>query len=902
MFFFLPSKGKQQGKILLAVLALSFFSFAQQIKIKGRLTDSLSQPIFNATIYSKPLGFNESLQFSISNTNGLYELKLQKDKTYLITVNYLGYKEIQDTVTLSKDTVKNYILIENPESLDKIILTKKLAVSVKKDTITYRTDQFTNGQERKLRDVLKKLPGLDVDREGNVTVNGKDVTKLMVDGKDFFNGNEKLGVNNIPADAVEEVVALDNYTAIPWLKGLADSDQLALNIKLKEGKKNFIFGDVEAGAGFTDRYKINPTLFYYSPKTAVNFIGDLDNTGNRSFTAQDYLGFEVGDATLTNYGDAISRALRDPVVNSLSTTDFRELKNVFGALNINHDFDSGLNLTAYSLNNDSDQENLSDQRIEYLTQNNVTENRATSQDQDQFFTANTLKLQRTTSRDLDILARFDLKLYDSEYKQLINSQTQQSSQFNNRFEAVEDFTISSGLNLNKRFSSRHISTLETGLRYEDRRNDVQSLFDNSLFPSQVPLIDQDSGIFNVLQNSDRQTERFNLDLKHYYVINSTTHLYPFAGIDISMTDYMNSDLQLLNDQSQNNFFDAGFNNDLEMSINDYYLGVQLKKKFGKTIVKPGLVSRLYDWNARNFDQQIVDTDRFVVLPELLVEYEPLNTRKFRLNYSIQSQFADPLDFANRLRLNSFNQVLLGNEEVRNSLYHNLTLGYSSFKLLEGTTFFTSLSYRRFIEGVRNATQIDGIEQTTLTIFTDLPEDSYSVRLNYSTYLGKLKISYRGNASLNEYSRIINEGILDYQSYLLNNSLGLESRFKGAFNFEIEGTHRFNDLSGSNFENKFENWTASGLTELTFLKHLTWRSDAEFTYFRNITSGNSNDFLIANTSLEYWKESTAWTFKVQLTNAFDNDIKFSNSINQFQATENRIFVQPRILLFSVGYKL
>src|SRR5699024_12843199 len=87
----------------------------------------------------------------------------------------------------------------------------KMVIVVREDTITYRIDKFITGDERKLRDVLKKLPGVEGDREGNVTVNGKKVDKLMVDGQDFFGGDTKLGVNHIPADAVDEVEAIKNY-------------------------------------------------------------------------------------------------------------------------------------------------------------------------------------------------------------------------------------------------------------------------------------------------------------------------------------------------------------------------------------------------------------------------------------------------------------------------------------------------------------------------------------------------------------------------------------------------------------------------------------------------------------------------------------------------------------------
>ena len=143
----------------------------------------------------------------------------------------MGFSKVTDTVKFTANSQKDYYLQKSTESLEEVIIKQEMAVIVKEDTITYRTDQFKTGEERKLREVLKKLPGVEVDREGNVTVNGKKVTKLMVEGKTFFTGDTKLGVNNIPADAVDEVEALDNYNEVGFLKGLSDSDQMALNIK-----------------------------------------------------------------------------------------------------------------------------------------------------------------------------------------------------------------------------------------------------------------------------------------------------------------------------------------------------------------------------------------------------------------------------------------------------------------------------------------------------------------------------------------------------------------------------------------------------------------------------------------------------------------------------------------------
>ena len=109
-----------------------------------------------------------------------------------------------------------------------------------------------------MREILDKLPAIDVDRDGNVTVKGKKVTRFLVEGELFFTGSTKLGVNNIPANVVDMVEVYENYNDIGLLKGLEESDDLAINIKLKEDKKQFVFGDIGAAVGHKERYSLNP--------------------------------------------------------------------------------------------------------------------------------------------------------------------------------------------------------------------------------------------------------------------------------------------------------------------------------------------------------------------------------------------------------------------------------------------------------------------------------------------------------------------------------------------------------------------------------------------------------------------------------------------------------------------
>ena len=121
---------------------------------------------------------------------------------------------------------------------------------------------------------------------------------MLVDGKKFFGDNSKLAVDNIPADAVDKVQVIDNYNEVAFLKNLTDSDELAMNIQLKEDKKRFVFGDLEAGKGNDEFCKAHANLFYYSPKTNVNFIGNVNNIAEKTFTFRDYISFQGGVNTI----------------------------------------------------------------------------------------------------------------------------------------------------------------------------------------------------------------------------------------------------------------------------------------------------------------------------------------------------------------------------------------------------------------------------------------------------------------------------------------------------------------------------------------------------------------------------------------------------------------------------
>lgn len=867
----------------------------------GTVTDSLKNPLHGANIIAIPASDELEMRFSISDDIGRYRLNLAKDSTYILEVSYMGFQKIIDTISYSKDITQIFRMKPSSESLDEVLINHRMAVVVKKDTIIYRTDVFKTGKERKLLGVLKKLPGIEVKRDGTVTVNGKRVDKLMVDGKTFFTGDTKLAIENIPADAVDEVEVLDNYSEVPFLKGLEDSDKMVMNIKLAKGKKKFVFGEIEAGGGIKDRFILHPTLFYYSPRTSINLIGDLNNIGEKAFSVRDYVNFEGGILALMDksggfriYNDDFSRFLRNK--------DFIYSKNQFGAFNIVQKINNKLHLNAYTIASSNKMEMLEENFINYVNGGAASnEYREIHTNNDLFFSLNKLQLRYIPHREEDFTYDVFLKISNANAVKQITSETPVNTNFINTLNKPTTIDFTQNLKYSKKFSYKQTSTINLNYKFSKNDNHLNWLFDQPLFSGVIPFIEEDNS-YELLQNTGSTLNRVNLEFKHYWVLNNTNHIYPIMGTEFLKQQFNTLDAQVLNNGEKKNFRNAGFNNDLDFSLVDSYAGFQYKMKLGKLIMKPGLVYHFYLWNASQFKSRITNNRKPVLLPEFHAEYELRNSEKIRFTYSLNSRFSDVRDFANRLRLTSFNRLFIGNEELENEHFHTASLDYYNFNLLKGIFINGKLIYNKRLRSVSNTSIMQGIDQITTAIYTDLPEENYSFSGSFSKKIHNYKFTILGNGSYSNYQRVINNDIISYKNKKYGYTFKTETSFHDLPDLEIGVQQRFSELESDNFYNSIESLNPYAILEYDFLSDFVLKADYAYNYYKNLNWNNINRFQMGNASLFYSRENNPWGFEIDIKNVFDTRLKRSNSFNQFIIEDQQIFIQPRTILFKVTYKL
>ena len=335
------------------LLLVASQSFAQ-IKLEGVVKDSIGNPLELANVIAINQESKTLESYAITNDQGRFKLALGKNSTYKVQVSYIGMKTFEETISTKETDIDKSFTLKADNSLDEITLTYEMPVTISGDTIVYNADSFKNGSERKLEDVLKKLPGVEVNSDGEIEIEGKKVTKVMVDGKDFFDGDSKLATKNIPSNAVDKVQVLKNYAEVGQLSGVTNNqDNIAINIKLKEGKKNFWFGNITAGGGTADDkalYLAQPKLFYYSPKYSINFIGDLNNIGEIAFTRRDYFNFTGGfRAPSSQSGTNISLGNNDLGFLSLQNNRAKDINTKFGAANFSYSPKKTLDISGFAI-------------------------------------------------------------------------------------------------------------------------------------------------------------------------------------------------------------------------------------------------------------------------------------------------------------------------------------------------------------------------------------------------------------------------------------------------------------------------------------------------------------------------------------------------------------------------
>ncbi|SFS51797.1 carboxypeptidase-like regulatory domain-containing protein [Lutibacter maritimus] len=866
---------------------------SQTITLKGSVKDSLQNPLSYANVIAKPADLTKNLQFAITDDAGLYKLELNKGEKFVISVSYMGYKTANFELVASENALKNIILKEDSNQLQEVII--ELPVTVKEDTITYNTSKFVTGEERKLKNVLKKLPGVEVDKNGGVTVQGKKVTKMLVEGKKFFNGGTKLAVENIPANAIDKVQVIDNYNEIAFLKNVTDSDEMAMNILLKKDKKQFAFGDIEVGKGNKDFYRAHSNLFYYSPKTNVNFIGNLNNTGEKTFTFKDYMNFQGGVSAFLKTDGSIYNISASDFSQFLETQDIVNSTNKFGALNITKAVNSKLDISGYAIFSHSKNETFQESINQYSA---FTEEKAHNSATRNILGIGKLNIEYAPNNNEQWYFKSQVKQTDNYKNNTILSVIEnEQNHISEKNEAVSKY-LNQNIEWHKKMNQKHSFSFAVDAVLDE--NNPMTLWETNqpILQGLIPIVQSDT--YNIHQLREINKTSIDAIFKHYWVLNNFNHIYTTIGNNYTKDSFLTEDSQLLENGTENSFAQAGFGNDLKFQLNDLFVGIHYKFKAGIFEVKQGAFLHQYNWETQQVTSE--NHQKTVLLPDFSAKIAFSSSKKIQLNYQLKSAFSDASKLANRFYLRSYNSVFKGNENLENELFHTARMYYSRFSLYRGLMLFSAINYTKKVKGIQNAVQFQETNQFISPILINNPEERWNFNMDISKKIKNIKYGLKTTASTSTYLQNINENFVTNKSTNVGYELSVKTLFDKFPTVEVGFKQDFGNYTSSNQTSKFVTNQPYLTIDYDFLKGFIFSFEYENYNYTNKTSNQTTNYQLANTTLSYKKENSAWSFKIDAQNLLNVKYKSSNSFSSYIISDQKTYILPRIVMFSIGYNL
>jgi hypothetical protein len=897
--------------VLLLIASVSY----GQIKLEGVVRDSLKNPLELANVVAINQKTNGLESYGITNEKGEFKLKLTKNEIYKIQVSYIGLKTYKDILTAKETNIKKDYTLISDNVLDEVEVVYKMPVLVKGDTLIYNADSFKNGSERKLGDILEKLPGVEINENGQIEVEGKVVNKLMVNGKDFFDGDTKIATKNIPSNAVDKVQVLRNYTEVGQLSGVSNNqDNVAINIKLKEGKENFWFGNVTVGAGKSpdsELYLAQPKLFFYSPRYSFNFIGDINNIGELGLSRRDIRGFGGGfRAPSRSSGTSIN--LGDNNLNFLTNQgNALKIENKLATGNFSYSPNKALDLSGFLIYNSSKIISKETSFVQYTDPNLGIPDEATDKSSDERSNQVLLKLsgsyQPNSNNQLtyDVLGRTSDDLQNQTVFSSVIGNTKQLNE-------VTPFSVNQSLNYYYTLNENNVFAFEAQHLIKNEDPFYNAILGNN--PNGIDAFDITAGAlgldatlsnYNIGQNRRIKSNQLDAKLDYYNIINAKSNINITLGTIFSKQEFDSSIFQFLADGSKFSptpIFNNGIGtNNIQYNFSDVYLGVHYRFKSGKFTITPGFSLHAYANKNSQFGET-VENNFFRFLPDFETRIQFKKGESLTFRYDMRNQFTDVTRLAKGLVLNNYNSIQFGEPDLQNALSHNLSLSYSSFNLFNYTNVFARAAYSSNIDQVRGLINFENVIRTSTFFNSSFADENVNVFGRVQRTFGKVRSSLNASFNYSKNNQFIQGQESVNERYIQSYTPGIRTNFRVAPNVSVSYRYSESRNNQGSRETKFVTTAPTIDFDAYILKKITFRTDYSYTN-QDLGDGNSQSFQNWNAKLSYRKNrDSKWEYEIKATNILNIESQLRNSANNFSVFTSEIFIQPRFITFRFVYTL
>ncbi len=740
---------------VLFFLLISSVTFAQTNSINGNIIDENGEPLTSSTVVLLNPADSTMQYFGISNSSGQFEIKNIKQGNYLMQIAFIGYQTIYNNISFPVENRGDlgYIpMSPRPVSLDEVTVTgERVPLRIKRDTIEFDAKAFKVTPDAVVEDLLKKLPGVEVDRAGNIKALGEDVNTVLVDGKEFFGNDPKVATKNLPADALDKVQLYNKKTEEAEFTGIDDGERnQTLNLVLDEDKKDGVFGELMAGGGSGSHYQANAKVYNFSDKNQIAALGMINNVNKFGFSISDYLSFTGGIAKFSHGGGGMTLGGGGFPINFGETITGYSSTGA-GGFNYSHSRSKNQRFFISYLGNGS--------KRELEEQTKTTSYRET----DSFFQdESTNQIQRDTSHSINFGTRY---LFRKTNNIIVNGGvsfntgyiplTSTTSSYLNEL-LVNEMTRTSS-DLSDRLSGNISGT------YMKRINEGKTIFkisgnssfsssnSETLFENNTNFYDPDfSESVNQFQNNGIKSMRYGGALSFTQKIIDKF----FMDLSINVSDSDESLVRKQGNPPDTDIIIDTLSPEFDKTDRGIRPGISLRRNGEKSTLTMGLEYNIGKFTTILWEDDPVDKNYRFFQPRLSWEYEYKTGRRLMFKYS--SRVNTPS--ANQLLpvVNNFNSLSLfyGNRDLDPEFIHSVSANWWIFDQFSFTTMFTSFNMSYTIDKINYEQTIsDQLEQIIRLVNVD-SDFSVNGGVDFSTPIRPLGI--KTNINIREgYNRGIN---------------------------------------------------------------------------------------------------------------------------------------------------
>ena len=690
--------------IIFGTLLCSVAAKAQNVTIDGTIVDSISKRTLTSATVSLAKAKDSSLiTFTRANEDGFFQLKNVAPGKYLLSVSYVGFQHLWLGIKVGatdKLSLGNIYLADASQTSTVTVTARRPPVVINGDSIEFNSENFKTVPNAVVEDMLKKMPGIEVDKAGAITVNGKSVTKVYVNGKEFFTGDPKMATKNLPADAVDKIQVYDRKSDQAMFTGIDDgNEETAINIKTKKDRKQSTFGKLNASAGVPGRFDSQSNINRINNDEQYSFIGTANNVNKQNFNNGDITNFSGGGGGRGGGGGGggitinFSGGDGGTDANARGVADTYSLGgNYSNVLNDKKmDFNANANVSDVSRYNTSNSftQNLIPGNIFNRTSNSIS----TSRNQQQ-------RLNLTI--DNKVSESFSYKYTPSFSKQHNTSNSESTTSTTlpdgtptngtaTKSSSISDATnINNTLLLRKKFAKKGrtiSSTITQGYN--------ESLSNGSQFTDQLIYT---SGILTKDSILDQQNKR-----KGHTESYSANVVYTEPITKKSLLEF-NAYLNQNNSSSSKRVFDKNsgtslydvLNTRLTNEFNSEYTyaggGINYRLNQKQYNFSTGFSMQDAMLNGVNTSTNTKIKQEFKdILPSAMFQYNFSQTQNLNFNYRTSTNQPSLTQLQPVLDQSNINNQTIGNPNLKRTYNHNLNLRFFSTKVLAQRNFFALIN-------------------------------------------------------------------------------------------------------------------------------------------------------------------------------------------------------------------